>query len=260
MLHREPDMGMGEFRRRAIITGVQPEVDCGRFAIKRTTGESVTVEADAFADGHDAVSCLLLYKKQGAAAWEEVRMQPLPNDRWRAEFPVAEMGRYIYTLEAWIDQFQTWHRDLMKRVHARQDVSVDLLIGAHLLEEAASRAESPDRERLHACADELRKESDPQRREEVALDEEVAGIVRRYPDRRLATRYEKELFVTVDRPRARFSSWYEFFPRSCSPEPGKHGTFRDAEARSGICGFHGFRCRLPAPDPSHWNRLSEGSQ
>ncbi|MBI3280734.1 MAG: DUF3416 domain-containing protein, partial [Acidobacteria bacterium] len=230
-----------------VISGVTPEIECGRFPIKRTTGESVAVEADVFADGHDAVACRVLYKKQGAREWEQVRMEPLPNDRWKAEFPVRELGRYVYTLEAWIDPFETWRRDLAKRVQAGQDISVDLLIAARLLEEAAARAEGPDRERLHAWIAALRDESDPRQKQQLAFDDDVAAAALRYPDRRLATRYEKELLVVVDPPRARFSSWYEFFPRSCAPEPGRHGTLRDAEARLEYAASMGFDVIYLAP-------------
>ena len=233
-------MAIVELRPRAVISGVKPEVDCGRFAIKRAAGESVAVEADVFADGHDAIACLLLYHKQGAAAWEEVHMAPLPNDRWKGEFPVNEVGRYIYTLEAWVDPFRTWRRDLFKRVEAAQDVGVDLLIGAGLLEEAAGRANGSDRERLLAWAAAVRDESSPGERRELALSEEIAAAALRYPDRRLATRYEKELAVVVDPLKARFSAWYEFFPRSCSPEPDRHGTFRDAEIRLDYAASMGF--------------------
>ncbi len=231
---------MFELRRRAIISGVQPEVDCGRFAIKRTTGESVVVEADVFADGHDAVACLLLFKKEGTAHWNETPMSALPNDRWRASFAVEELGRYVYTVEGWVDQFQTWRRDLVKRVRAAQDVRVDLLIGARLLEDAAGRASGTDREQLQAWARELGAESDPAARQALALDDGVAAIAERYPDRRLATRYEKELPVIADPPNARFSSWYEFFPRSCSSEAGRHGTLADAESRLEYAASMGF--------------------
>jgi starch synthase (maltosyl-transferring) len=233
-------MSAFELRRRAIISGVRPELDCGRFAIKRTTGESVVVEADVFADGHDAIACLLLYKKDDASRWEEAEMTSLPNDRWKGEFTVGEMGRYVYTLEAWVDTFRTWRRDFVKRVEAEQDVGVDLLIGAALLEDAAARAEGPDRERLLGWANALRDDSDPRQRQVLALSEEIPACAMRYPDRRLATRYEKELPVVVDRPKARFSAWYEFFPRSCSPEPGRRGTFRDAETRLDYAASMGF--------------------
>ena len=229
-----------ELRRRAIISGVKPEIDCGRFAIKRTTGESVAVEADVFADGHDAVVCVLLFKKEGAPSWEEVPMESFPNDRRKAEFAVHDLGRYLYTLEAWVDAFQTWRRDLVKRVQAGQDVSIDLLIGAGLLEDAAGRAAGDDRRRLLGWAGVLRQENDTAHRQELALSDEVAATATLYPDRSLATRYDKELAVVVDRPKARCSSWYEFFPRSCSAEPGLHGTLRDAETRLQYAASIGF--------------------
>ena len=231
---------MGELRRRTIISGVQPEVDCGRFPIKRVAGESVVVEADVFADGHDSVTCLLLYRREGTAAWEEVRMAPLSNDRWRGEFSVPETGTYVYTVEAWVDVFQTWRRDFTKRVAAGQNVGVDLQIGGRLLEEAAGRAQGEDRERLQEWARRLVEEYDPVARQTLALDPLLARAVTRYPDRRLATRYEKELAVTVERPRASFGAWYEFFPRSCAAESGRHGTFRDAEARLEYAAAMGF--------------------
>ncbi len=233
-------MDASELRPRAIISAMKPEIDCGRFPIKRTTGESVTVEADVFADGHDAIACLLLYQKEGAAGWEEVRMSPLANDRWKAEFPVDLVGRYVYTVEGWVDSFRTWRRDFVKRVEAAQDVRVDLLIGAGLLEEAAGRAAGSDRDQLRGWAAALREDSDPGQRQELALREEIVGVALRYPDRRLATRYSKELAVIVDRPKARFSAWYEFFPRSCASEPGRHGSLRDAEARLDYVAAMGF--------------------
>ncbi len=234
-------MSAFELRRRVIISGVKPEIDCGRFAIKRTEEESVTVEADVFTDGHDAVSCRLLYKKETEEGWHELAMDPLVNDRWRATFPVSELGRHLYTIEGWVDRFKTWRRDLFKRVQAQQDIGVELLVGAQMLEDASQRAErGDDAERLAGWARALREESDQRQRQEIALLEEVAAIALRYPDRRLATRYEKELVVVVERKRAAFSAWYEFFPRSCAPEPGKHGTFRDAEARLEYAAAMGF--------------------
>ena len=105
-------------RSRAIIEGVKPEIDAGRFPIKRTVGEKVVVEADVFTDGHEAVSAALLYRKEDAPDWNEVPMEPLVNDRWRAEFALAELGRYRYTIQAWLDPFKFWARSLAKRVEA----------------------------------------------------------------------------------------------------------------------------------------------
>jgi Domain of unknown function (DUF3416). len=92
-------------RRRVVIENVQPEIDAGRFPIKRVIGQSVEVEADAFTDSHDALACLLRYRHASETGWHEVAMAPLINDRWRASFPITELGRYVYTLTAWIDHF-----------------------------------------------------------------------------------------------------------------------------------------------------------
>jgi starch synthase (maltosyl-transferring) len=122
----QPEVG----RNRVIIEGVTPEIEEGRFPIKRIIGEETVVEADILADGHDAISSTLLYRKEDDEKWTEVPMVPLGNDRWRASFKVEALGRYRYTVLGWIDHFKTWSRDLAKRVEAGQDVSVDLLIGA----------------------------------------------------------------------------------------------------------------------------------
>jgi starch synthase (maltosyl-transferring) len=241
--------------RRVIVEAVKPEIDAGRFAIKRTVGEEVVVEADLFADGHDALSGLLLYRREAEAAWSEVPLVPLVNDRWRASFRVTELGRYRYTVEGWVDHFKTWARDLAKRVGAGQDVTVDLLIGAALVEAAAARAGGPALAMLQSHAAVLR--SGGAGAVEFALSSELAALMARHADRAVATRYARELAVTVDRERARFSTWYELFPRSCATAPPgpaavapiaggaepalqevdapttarpRHGTFRDVEA------------------------------
>jgi starch synthase (maltosyl-transferring) len=218
----------GEGRRRVIIEGVRPEIDCGRFPIKRTVDESVVVEADVFGDGHDSVSCRLLWKHRAARSWREAPMAPLGNDRWRASFCTDQLGRYQYTIEGWVDHFLTWHRDMQKRVAAGQDVSVDLLIGAELVEAAAGRARGRDRDRLLQGAARLRADEDMDARARFALDDEFARIPLRYPDRTHATTYGRVLEVVVDDVRARFSAWYELFPRSAGPA-GRHGTFADVE-------------------------------
>jgi len=215
-------------RKRVVIEGVTPEIDAGRFPIKRVTGESVVVEADVFADGHDQLACRLWYRKDREREWHFVPMTSLTNDRWRAQFVVTDVGNYRYTIEGWISRFATWRADLLKRVQAGQDVRVDLLIGADLIDDAASRADDADSARLLAWAAQLRKPGAPAN-PSAGLDETLAEIALRYPDLSRATRYERELVVVVDRERARFSTWYELFPRSCAAEPGRHGTFRDCE-------------------------------
>ncbi|MGH9360367.1 MAG: maltotransferase domain-containing protein, partial [Thermoanaerobaculia bacterium] len=128
-------------RRRVVIEGVSPEIDGGRFPIKRVVGEWVVVEADAFADGHDALACRLLHRREADAEWSEAPMEALVNDRWRGAFRVSELGRWRYTLVGWVDPWTTWRGDLRKRLAAGQDVAVDLRIGAELVRAAAGRAE-----------------------------------------------------------------------------------------------------------------------
>src|SRR5687768_4215356 len=144
-----------EGRRRVIIEGVTPEINGGYFPIKRVRGEQVIVEADAFGDGHDLLRCILLYRRQGATEWTEVSMEPLGNDRWRASFIVSEIACYRYTIMAWVDRFASWSRDLAKKVEAEQDVTIDLLIGAELIEHTSKRASGSAAEQLRAWASTL---------------------------------------------------------------------------------------------------------
>jgi starch synthase (maltosyl-transferring) len=227
-------------RRRVVIERVTPQIDCGQFAIKRVAGETVVVEADVFADGHDQVACRILFWRENEAAAQFSPMAPVGNDRWRGEFSVPEVGRYEYTVEGWVDRFTTWRRDLQKRIDAAQDVHVDLLIGAQLLEDAATRATPEDAELFRRTALHLRDKKNKEPRNNLALDPELLKAVLRYPERQLATQFEKRLAVVVDRERARFSAWYEIFPRSCAAEPGRHGTFQDCAARLPYIASLGF--------------------
>lgn len=214
-------------RNRAVVERLSPQVECGRFPIKRVVGEGVVVEADVFADGHDELSCQLLYRHCGDSEWHRLPMVRLGDDRWGGEFRVSELGRYEYTVEVWIDRFGTWRRDLGKRISAGQDIGVECLIGAGLLEEIAEHANGEDRTILLRSAQTLREE--PLRAAGLVLEAQLGAVVQRNPLRRFSSRYEKELGVVVDRERARFSAWYEIFPRSCALEPGRHGTLRDCE-------------------------------
>ncbi len=223
-------MDLTDGRRRVVIEGVKPLIDGGRFPIKRVIGDWVIVEADIFADGHDQVECRLLFRREADTNWGEAPMRPLGNDRWRAEFQVSEMGRYRYTLEGWISRFGTWRAALAKRLEAGQDVHVDLLIGAELIEACARQAPASEAELLRAWAHRLREPGELTVRASLAMDESLGKLALAHTSRELATRYDLELTVVVDRVRARSSAWYEMFPRSCAEEPGRHGTFKDCES------------------------------
>ncbi|MET0983984.1 MAG: alpha-1,4-glucan--maltose-1-phosphate maltosyltransferase [Steroidobacteraceae bacterium] len=224
-------------RQRAIIENVQPTVDGGRFAIKRVLGEPVIVEADAFTDGHDAVRARVRYRGP-QREWRELDMEALGNDRWRTQFHVDSLGLWEFEVCAWVDHTLTWRRELLRREDPA-DVLLALKVGATLLDEATARASGAHAKQLASYAAELRAIQDPAHGKQLALAPELDALVARYPQRRFESA-AGPFGVRVDPIRARFSSWYEFFPRSTAREPGKHGTFADAEARIDYAAELGF--------------------
>ena len=213
-------------RVRAVIESVSPTVDAGRFAVKRILGDTLTVEADVFADGHDVVLGRLLHRAPGQDPVREHELRFWDNDRWRGEMSLDALGRHEFAIAAWTDRFATWRRDMRKRLDARQDVTVELQVGALLVQEAAARATGGDREALERAASDLTRRDGAK----LSVDEGLARLVDRYPDRShesVSAWYP----VQVDPPHARFSTWYELFPRSTSTVPGRHGTLRDVITR-----------------------------
>jgi starch synthase (maltosyl-transferring) len=208
---------------RVVIENVTPQIDCGRFPAKRVVGETVTVEADVFGDGHDHVRARVIYRKAGDADWKTVEMVALGNDHWTADFPVENVGRYEFSVVGEEDHFETWRSDLEKRITAGQDLELPLRTGALLIEATAKRASGQDAKRLAAWAVQIADELSV----DAALDPDLLVVMNLYPDETIQTRYDKILSVWVDRERAGYSSWYELFPRSWSKTPGAHGTFRD---------------------------------
>ncbi|MFN2544430.1 MAG: alpha-1,4-glucan--maltose-1-phosphate maltosyltransferase [Actinomycetota bacterium] len=238
-------------RRRVVIERVRPEIDAGRFPAKRSVGEDVLVEADVFCDGHDVLAAEIRFRRAQDRDWLDAPMAHVENDRWQGRFPVTDLGRYRFTVRGWVDRFASWRRDFGRKVEAGQDVSVDILTGAELVERAIRRGKGGvGRELRRFCT--LVKDGDV----DAALDDELAALVARAPDRSEAVTYERELEVLVDPPDARFSTWYELFPRSTAPTPGRHGTFKDVEARLGYVEDLGFDVLyLPPIHPiGHTNR------
>jgi len=228
--------------RRVVIEGLEPEIDGGKYPIKRTVGERVVVEADIHADGHDVLSAVVLYRPDRESAWSEAIMRPLQNDRWRGQFFVESLGPYFYTVRAWVDAFQSWCRDTVKKAEAGQDISVAGQLGARLVQSSANRARGNDSKKLAEFTAELKNLSsaDPSAVLRCARSAELAALMGRYADRSRATTYDKQLAVMVDREKARYSTWYEMFPRSCEAAPNKHATFRDCIPRLGYVSEMGF--------------------
>lgn len=236
-------------RRRVVITAVTPEIDDGRFAIKRTVNEPVVVEADIFADGHDLLSAELLFRAENEQEWKNVPMEALPNDRWRGSFTISNLVPHRYSVMAWIDHFKTWRSDLQKKVQAKMDVALDLLAGAQLLREAATRANATDAVHLVSWAKELSAVAVEANTSRIglALSAGLSDLMARYPDRDLATLYGRQLRVSADRPLARFGAWYEMFPRSFAHDAGRHGTFKEFERQLERVAAMGFDILYLAP-------------
>ena len=237
-----PDVQGGN--RRAVIDTVLPSVDNGRFAVKCIVGERVRVKAHCFTDGHDVLRVQLCWRPQGKTEFREVPMKPLVNDVWEASFTPPALGRYFYTVVAWVDPFESWRHEMTRRVDP-DDVRIASQVGALEVAAAAERAEGADRQALANWATELDAVAadpgaDVSALKALALDEELAMLARRHPDRRHEVRFSLELPLEAERERARFSTWYELFPRSAGTTPGVHGTFRDVEARLPAIAAMGF--------------------
>ena len=213
---------MTKGKTRVIIENVQPLVDGGLYPAKRTIGERVDVTASIFGDGHDHIRAEVLYKKKEATQWERVEMIPTFNDEWKVSFYVPEKGIYVYTIQAWVDHFDTWYDGFKKKANAKVDVKVELMEGAILL-----RTLGESNKDLITLA---RKLEDTQRYQaaiDLVLSEEFANVVHSNPLRENETKLNLEISIQVEHAKANFSAWYEFFPRSASLEAGKHGTFQD---------------------------------
>ncbi len=231
---------MHDLKKRVLIERLRPAVDHGRFPIRRCTGELVRVTADIFVDGHDRLCAELLCRKQGAAQWQARPMEMLSNDVWRADFRVSEIGHYEYTLQAWIDRFGTWLAAVEKKFAGGLEVRLEMIEGARLIAAAAERAVGTDQDWLSAKSAFLASDGDVRDKMELASDPDLARMMRACADNGAATIYPQVLEVVVEPRQARFSTWYEMFPRSASGEPGRHGTFEDCRQRLPVIADMGF--------------------
>ena len=227
-------LALPEGRCRVVALAVRPEIDGGRYPVKRVVGDLLAVEADLIADGHDVLRARLLYRHETERAWHEVELAPAGNDAWTASIALTQLGRYRYTVVGWVDAFATWRRGLERKFAAGQDVSLELREGALLVAAARARGTDPaldDRKLID--------EAPLPDRVAYATGPELVEAMARVPDRQHETRYRRELEVVVEPVLAACSAWYELFPRSTGPA-GTHGTFRDAETRLDYVAELGF--------------------
>ena len=216
---------------RAVVDAVRPRVDGGAYDVKRALGERVDVEADAFADGHDRLAVILRWRRAGDPSWNETPMRESHNDTWLGSFTPSEIGRWEFSILAWVDPFLTWAHDLERRIDAGQDIRTDLEIGAAIIRRTAGHANTEAASALNTWAARLIDQESSQRQRGVAaLSVELVHLMRDASPRPHAVESEPTT-VWVDRPLALFGAWYEMFPRSAAFEPGAHGTLRDVIAR-----------------------------
>jgi starch synthase (maltosyl-transferring) len=239
-----------------IIEGVTPMVDCGRYPAKCIAGEPCVVEADIFRDGHQLLRAEVKWRRREEEVFNQTPMAPLDNDRWRAEFVPAENARYVFTIEAWTDLYASWLADFAKKVAAGRDVHSDLLEGIDLLSAIRQRAAGEDRQLLAASLDALNRRPTAESALEVVSNPQLIEAAARCGERFGATVFQPLLHLVADRSRAAFGSWYELFVRSQSPDPGRPGTFEDAEHRLADIRDMGFDVvYLPPIHPiGHTNR------
>jgi starch synthase (maltosyl-transferring) len=216
---------------RIAIEQVYPELDCGRFPVKRVIGDRLAVWADIFRDGHDVIAAVLRIRTAGESEWQEIPMRHYDNDRWTGEVLLDRNTRYFYTIEAWMDAFASWRQDTVKKLDAGQNVDIDLIEGRGMVSAAAEDASLPDRETLRAAVQAFDRTAEAEERAAILLSEEVRRMMARWGPREDHSAYDRELEVTVDRPAARFAAWYEMFPRSQGAVPHRGATFDDCIAR-----------------------------
>jgi starch synthase (maltosyl-transferring) len=218
---------------RIAIEMISPQVDGGRFAVKRVVGEVVAVEADIVADGHDVLSASLLFRATDDGEWRETRMSLVENDRWHASFPLDRVGRHEFCVESWKNPFAIFRYELVKKHEARLDLHLEIIEGIQLVEEAvaapASAMSKTSLGRLDSLLAALRSARDEDRIA-LLLAPELSELMALADQRPFRSR-SKPRTVDAERRQAGFASWYQLFPRSQSGDPRRHGTFDDVILR-----------------------------
>lgn len=218
-------------QQRVIIENIKPQVDCGRFPVKRVIDDVIKIEADIFCDGHDALSAEVLYRFKDETNWNLLEMKYLINDRWIAEFPVTAIGFYYFKINAWVDQFKSWHRDILKKLEAGVEFDIDLLIGAGIIQNSLDLYETipeKDKKFLIKVVNEFKADDEaPEDKTGYIHNNRLYQIMIKYPVKNHIAATRQEFALKVERLRANFSSWYEVFPRSLGAGTDKYGTFTD---------------------------------
>jgi starch synthase (maltosyl-transferring) len=213
---------------RIVIENVAPQINSGKVQIKRVIDEIVNVTADVLIDGHDVLQANLLFKHDADKDWSAVRMHPTNNDEYTASFHTAKQGNYSYKVEGWVDYALNWQHGLEQKIDDYQHVNLELLEGAEMLSSLTEKVSSNEKEYLVHLILIFKNSGNYGEAIKEAVSEKLTLILKKYPEKLIIETCE-EYPVYVDRKKARFSTWYEFFPRSASEQKGKHGTFNDCQ-------------------------------
>lgn len=215
-------------QKRVVIDLVSPQINCGDHSIKRVLDEIVNVQAHVLVDGHDVIAASVLYKHENERKWQESRMQEVGNDEWNASFTVTKQGFYSYKVQGWVDHALNWQHGIGRKIDDNQHVKSELLEGAELIKPLLKKVSKTDTSYLENLITWFQNDADYDKAIKEAVSDRLHGILIKHPEKFHANE-SQEFKVYVDRLKARFSTWYEFFPRSASETPGKHGTFKDCE-------------------------------
>lgn len=216
-------------QKRVIIENVTPQVDNGTFPIKRITGQKIKITADVLADGHDVLEAAVHFKHEKEKKWTEVRLNSVSNDSFVGEFTVEKQGFYSYFVEAWVDYALNWQYGITKKIKDNQHVKSELLEGIEYIKPLLDSVSASEKKYLNQIAAWFADDNTYDQAIVAAVSSDLQALFKKYPTKFLANQTQ-EFKAYVDRQKALFSTWYEFFPRSASSIPGKHGTFKDCEA------------------------------
>ncbi len=214
-------------QQRVVIEDVKPQIACGAFFIKRVVGEVVVVSADILADGHDVMQAELLFRHETDKEFSAIRMAHHGNDYHTASFRVQNQGFYEYKISAWVDNALNWQHGIDAKLKDGQHVKSELLDGVQYLKYLIKKGPAEEKLYLENIITIFQDEASYNIAIEEATSQKLHHLLLQYPERNLANT-STTLKVYVDRKKANFSTWYEFFPRSSAAEAGRHGNFKDA--------------------------------
>jgi starch synthase (maltosyl-transferring) len=223
---------------RIVIENTQPSIEGGLFAAKAIVGRTVTVSSKVYADGHDKLAVVVRWRSVGSDTWHSAAMLDLGNDSWQGELVINDVGRHVYTVEAWIDQFASYRYELEKKFAAGVPIELELEEGRLHLQQAAERSKDTLQRQLRQLHDEL-KGLDNDAKVALLLQRDTQALMS-LADHRAFLSHSREFPLEVERELAEFASWYELFPRSITDDKARHGTFNDVHNRLPMIRDMGF--------------------